>query len=159
MTARNRERAREWLGPFRCALREVHDGTCECNIKSLAALLREVEEDVVAPVQRRAETAAARERDEARAERDAVQDMADQRLQMLQYSDREVERLRADLDTVLAQRNALTLELLAENERHAACRAEVLRLREPAHDPATCRVCQEHRRREADAVRRKGDQP
>jgi outer membrane murein-binding lipoprotein Lpp len=60
----------------------------------------------------------------------------------------EVERLRGDIDKVLAQRKAGTLELLAENERHAATTArvrtlesEVEQLREKIKAAGWCQEC------------------
>ncbi|MCU0294374.1 MAG: hypothetical protein MUF10_20700 [Thermoanaerobaculaceae bacterium] len=80
-----------------------------------------------------------RERDEARAELRRLTDMAGDWI-----------------ETDPSLRSSACIEVALDHAK--VLDAEVQRLREPAHDPATCRVCQEHRRREADAVRRKGDQ-
>ena len=70
-----------------------------------------------------------RERDEARAERDAVQDMADQRLEWLRDAERQVERLRAELDRPRHE----TLRQLADAvERNEHLKAEVERLQAEA---------------------------
>jgi chromosome segregation ATPase len=110
-----------------------------------------------------------RERDEARAEVERLEKRVGEleseverlhgKVALAEGSERdalrEVELLRAELDRPRYE----TLRQLADAvERNEQLNAEVERLREPPHDPVTCRVCQEHRRREADAVRRKGDQ-